>query len=104
MSDEGQRARKTTGDFDQMVIDQPYRSEFDEAIAWRDRFIAWQTERMRGNACTEEQIEAMVKKALDMPYAFWIQAMSRRPGNLAESGTPHQSNPFPQRCQRTRRS
>jgi hypothetical protein len=29
-------------------------------------------------ACTEEQIEAMVRKALDMPYAFWIQALLRR--------------------------
>jgi hypothetical protein len=46
MSDEGQRAKKATGDFDQMVI--------------------------------------------DLPYAFWIQAMSRRPGNLAESGASYQ--------------
>jgi hypothetical protein len=88
MSDEGQRAQETTGDSDQMVIDQAYRSELDEAIAWRDRFIAWQTDRMRGNACTEDQIEAMARKALDMPYAFWIQAMSRRPGNLVESTIP----------------
>ena len=69
-----------------MVIGhQPDRSELDEAIAWRDRFIAWQTDRMRGNACTEEQIEAMVRKALDMPYTFWIHAMLRRPGHLARS-------------------
>jgi hypothetical protein len=102
MSDEGQRARKTTGDFDQTLIDQPYLSELDEAIAWRDRFMAWQTDRMRGNACTEEQIEAMARKALDMPYAFWIQAMPRRPGDLAESCTPHQLppllNPFSPPC------
>jgi len=64
-----------------MVIGrQPDRSELDEAIAWRDRFIAWQTDRMRDDACTEEQIEAMVRKALDMPYAFWMRAMPRRPG------------------------
>jgi hypothetical protein len=84
MSDEGQRAQKTTEEFDQMVAGhQPDRSELDEAIAWRDRFIAWQTDRMRDNACTEEQIEAMVRKVLDMPYAFWIHAMSRGPGHLA---------------------
>ncbi|HEX6523564.1 MAG TPA: hypothetical protein VF070_26725 [Streptosporangiaceae bacterium] len=78
MSDEGQRAQKTTAEPDRMVIGRrPDRSEFDEAIAWRDRFIAWQIERMRGDACTEEQIEAMVRKALDMPYAFWTRAMSR---------------------------
>jgi hypothetical protein len=94
MSDEGQRAQKTTGGFDQTLIDQPYLSELDEAIAWRDRFMAWQTDRMRGNACTEEQIEAMVRKALDMPYAFWIQAMPRHPGDLVESCTPHQLTPF----------
>jgi hypothetical protein len=88
MTDEGQRAQEITGDFDQMVIDQAYRSELDEAIAWRDRFIAWQTDRMRGNACTEEQIEAMARKALDMPYAFWIRAMPRRPGNLVEGSNP----------------
>jgi hypothetical protein len=71
MSDEGQRAQKTTAEFDRMVIGtQPDRSELDEAIAW-------QTDRMRGDACTEEQIEAMVRRALDMPYAFWIRAMSR---------------------------
>jgi len=69
-----------------MVIGrQPDRSELDEAMAWRDRFIAWQTDRMRDDACTEEQIEAMVKKALDMPYAFWIRAMPRRPGRLARA-------------------
>jgi hypothetical protein len=80
MSDEGQRAQKTTAELDRMVIArQPDRCELDEAIAWRDRFIAWQTDRMRGDACTEEQIEAMVRRALDMPYAFWIRAMSRRP-------------------------
>ena len=84
MSDEGQRAQKTTAELDRMVIArQPDRSELDEAIAWRDRFIAWQTDRMRGDACTDEQIEAMVRKALDMPYAFWIRAMPRRAGRLA---------------------
>jgi hypothetical protein len=36
---------------------------------------------MRANACTEELIEAMVRKTLDMPYAFWIHAMPRRPGH-----------------------
>ena len=86
MSDEGQRAQQTTAELDRMVIGrQPDRSELDEAIAWRDRFIAWQTDRMRGDACTEEQIEAMVRKALDMPYAFWIRAMPRRPGRLVRS-------------------
>jgi hypothetical protein len=41
MSDEGQRAQKTTEEFGQMVAGhQPDRSELDEAIAWRDRFIA----------------------------------------------------------------
>ena len=87
MSDEGQRAQKTTAKPDQIVSDHqpdrfeldPDRFELDEAIAWRERFIAWQADRMHGNACTEEQIEAMVRKALDMPYAFWIHAMSRRP-------------------------
>jgi hypothetical protein len=84
MSDEGQRDQQTTAEPDQIVTGhQPDRSELDEAIAWRDRFIAWQTDRMRGNACTEEQIEAMVRKALDMPYAFWIHAMPRRPDHLA---------------------
>jgi hypothetical protein len=53
------------------------RFELDEAIAWRDRFIAWETDRMHANAGTEELIEAMVRKALDMPYAFWIHAMPR---------------------------
>jgi hypothetical protein len=86
MSDEGQRAQQTTAELDRIVIGrQPDRSELDEAIAWRDRFIAWQTDRMRGDACTEEQIEAMARKALDMPYAFWIRAMPRRPGRLARS-------------------
>jgi hypothetical protein len=86
MSDEGQRAQQTTAELDRMVIArQPDRSELDEAIAWRDRFIAWQTDRMRGDACTEEQIEAMARKALDMPYAFWIRAMARRPGHLTRS-------------------
>lgn len=80
MSDEGQRAQQTTAELDRIVIGrQPDRSELDEAIAWRDRFIAWQTDRMRGDACTEEQIEAMARKALDMPYAFWIRAMPRGP-------------------------
>jgi hypothetical protein len=83
MSDEGQRAQQTTAELDRMVIGrQPDRSELDEAIAWRDRFIAWQTDRMRDDECTEEQIEAMARKALDMPYAFWIRAMPRRPGCL----------------------
>jgi hypothetical protein len=78
MPDEGQHAQKTPAELDRMVIDgQPDRSELDEAIAWRDRFIAWQTDRMRGDACTEEQIEAMARKALGMPYAFWTRAMSR---------------------------
>jgi hypothetical protein len=81
MSDEGQRAQKTTAELDPIVIGrQPDRSELDEAIAWRDRFIAWQTDRMRDDACTEDQIEAMARKALEMPYAFWIRAMPRRPG------------------------
>jgi hypothetical protein len=84
MSDEGQRAQKTTAEPGQMVTGhQPDRFELDETIAWRNRFIAWQTDRMRANACTEELIEAMVTKALDMPYAFWIHAMLRRPGHLA---------------------
>jgi hypothetical protein len=84
MPDEDHRAQMTTGELDQMVIGhQPDRFELDEAIAWRDRFIAWQTDRMRGRECTEEQIEAMARKALDMPYAFWIHAMPRRPGHLA---------------------
>jgi len=79
MSDEGQCARKTTAELDQVVIGHQFdRSELDEAIAWRDRYIAWQTDRMRGSSCTEEQIEAMARKALDMPYAFWIHAMPRR--------------------------
>jgi hypothetical protein len=78
MSDEVQRAQKATAELDRMVtLQQPDRSELDEAIAWRDRFIAWEIDRMRGDACTEEQVEAMVRKALDMPYAFWIRAMSR---------------------------
>ena len=82
MSDEGQRAQKTTAEPAQMVTDrQSDRFELDEAMAWRDRFIAWQTDRMRANACTEELIEAMVRKTLDMPYAFWIHAMPRRPGH-----------------------
>jgi len=88
MSDEGQRAQKTTAELDPIVIGrQPDRSELDEAIAWRDRFIAWQTDRMRDDACTEEQIEAMARKALEMPYAFWIRAMPRRPGRLARMAT-----------------
>jgi hypothetical protein len=83
MTDEGHCAQKTTAEPSQVVIGrQPDRSEFDEAIAWRDRYIAWQTDQMRGKACTEEQIEAMVRKALDMPYAFWIRAMPRLPGRL----------------------
>jgi hypothetical protein len=93
MSDEGQRAQKTTEELDQIVIGhQPDRSELDEAIAWRDRFIAWQTDRMRGNACTEEQIEAMVRRALDMPYTFWIHAMLRRPDHLAQSPSGRQAS------------
>ena len=83
MSDDGQRAQETAEDFGQAVTDQHYRSEFDEAIVWRDRFMSWQSDRMRGNACTEEQIEAMVRKALDMPYTFWMQARLRRPGVTA---------------------
>ena len=75
MSDDGQRTQETAEDFGQTVTDQPYRSEFDEAIVRRDRFMSWQSDRMRGRACTEEQIEAMARKALDMPYAFWIQAL-----------------------------
>lgn len=78
MSDDGQCAQKATAELDRMVTGhQPDRSELDEAITWRDRFIAWEIDRMRGDACTEEQIEAMVRKALDMPHAFWIRAMSR---------------------------
>jgi len=84
MSDEGHRAPKTATELDQAVIvHQPDRSELDEAIAWRDRYITWQTDRMRGSACTEEQIEAMVRKALAMPYAFWINAMLRRQARLS---------------------
>jgi hypothetical protein len=80
MSDEGQRAQKITAERAHMVTGhQADRFELDEAIAWRDRFIAWQTDRMHANACTEELIEAMVRKALDMPYAFWIHAMPSRP-------------------------
>jgi hypothetical protein len=97
MSDEGQRAQKTTAERAQMVTGhQADRFELDEAIAWRDRFIAWQTDRMYANACTEELIEAMVRKALDMPYAFWIHAMPRRPGHLARSpsGSPASSGCF----------
>ena len=77
MSDEGQRAQKATAELGRRTGHQPDRSELDEAIAWRDRFIAWEIDRMRDDACTEEQIEAMVAKALDMPYAFWIRAMTR---------------------------
>ena len=78
MSDESQRAQQATAELDRMVTGhQPHRSELDEAIAWRDRFIAWEIDRMRGDACTEEQVEAMVRKVLDMPYAFWIRAMTR---------------------------
>jgi hypothetical protein len=78
MSDEGQRAEKATADLGRMVIGhKPDRAELDEAIAWRDRFIAWEIDRMRDDACTDEQIEAMVRKALDMPYAFWTRAMTR---------------------------
>jgi hypothetical protein len=78
MSDEGQRAQQATAELDRMLIGrQPDRSELDEAIAWRDRFIAWEIDRMRDDECTEEQIEAMVAKVLDMPYAFWIRAMTR---------------------------
>jgi hypothetical protein len=78
VSDGGHRAQETAEDFDHSVTDQPCRSEFDEAIVWRDRFMSWQSDRMRGRACTEEQIEAMARKALDLPYAFWIQALLRR--------------------------
>ena len=42
-----------------------------------------QTDRMSGDACTEEQIEAMVRHALDMPYAFWIRAMHRPQARLS---------------------
>jgi len=78
MSDEGQRAQQATAELDRTLIGrQPDRSELDEAIAWRDRFIAWEIDRMREDECTEEQIEAMVRKVLDMPYAFWIRAMTR---------------------------
>lgn len=82
MSDEGHCAQKTTADSQVVIGRQSDRSELDEATAWRDRYIAWQTDQMRGSACTEEQIEAMVRKALDMPYAFWIRAMPRRPSHL----------------------
>jgi hypothetical protein len=79
MSDEGQRAQQATAELGRRAAGhQPDRSELDEAIAWRDRFIAWEIDRMRNDACTDEQIEAMVKKALDMPHAFWIRARSRR--------------------------
>jgi len=79
MSDEGHCAPRTAVEVEQAGIGHQFdRSEFDEAIAWRDRYIAWQTDRMRGDACTEEQVEAMVRKALGMPYAFWIDAMPRR--------------------------
>jgi hypothetical protein len=78
MSDESQRAQQAAAELNRMVTGhRPDRSELDEAIAWRDRFIAWEIDRMRDDACTEEQIEAMVAKALDMPYAFWIRAMTR---------------------------
>lgn len=98
MPDEVQRAQKTT-ESDQMVIGyQPDRSDLDEALAWRDRFIAWQTDRMRGDACTEKQIEAMVSKALGMPYAFWIHAMEpRRPGVLPR-GPRQAARPDPGGC------
>jgi len=83
VSDDGQCAYETAEDFYQTVINHAYRSEFDEAIMWRDRFMSWQSDRMRRHACTEEQIEAMARKALDMPYAFWIQALFRRAGGAA---------------------
>jgi hypothetical protein len=39
MSDETQRAQKTTAELNPIVIGhQPDRLELDEAIAWRDRF------------------------------------------------------------------
>jgi hypothetical protein len=77
MSDEGQHGYQATAELDRMVSGhQRDRSGLDEAIAWRDRFIAWEIDRMHGDACTEEQIEAMVRKVLDMPYAFWIRAMT----------------------------
>lgn len=83
MSDEGQRAPKTVAECDQAVIGRQLdRSDLDEAIAWRDRYIAWQSEQLRCDGCTEEQIEAMARKALAMPYAFWIDAMLRRPARL----------------------
>lgn len=78
MSDNGQHAQKATAELGRPAVGhQPDRSELDAAIAWRDRFIAWEIDRMRGDACTEEQIEAVVRKAMDMPHAFWIRAMSR---------------------------
>jgi hypothetical protein len=84
MSDEGQSFQKATAELDRMLIGhQPGRSELDEAIAWRDRFIAWEIDRMRDDECTEEQIEAMVAKVLDMPYAFWIRAMARAAPRLS---------------------
>ena len=79
MSDEGNRAPGSAAELDQAVIGRQFdRSELDEVMTWRDRYIAWQTDRMRGSACTEEQIEAMVRKALAMPYAFWTDTMLRR--------------------------
>ena len=79
MSDENQCAQETPAELDQMVSGyQPDQFELDEANVWRDRFIAWQADRMRDKACTERQIEAMVWKALDMPYAFWVHAMPCR--------------------------
>jgi hypothetical protein len=78
MSDEGGHAQRVAAELDRMMTGcQPNQSELDEAIAWRDRFIAWEIDRMRDDACTDEQIEAMLRKALDMPYAFWIRAMTR---------------------------
>ena len=83
MSEEGQSFQKATAELDRMVIGhQPGRSELDEAIAWRDRFIAWEIDRMRDDECTEEQIEAMVAKVLEMPYAFWIRAKTRAASRL----------------------
>jgi hypothetical protein len=82
MPDHHPRAPKTPDHHHPTATRQPDRPELDEAIAWRDRFITWQTDKMHGNACTEEQIQAMVRKALDMPHAFWTHAMPTRPAHL----------------------
>ena len=80
MSHENRGAQETPAELGQMVTGyQLDHFQLDEANVWRDRFIAWQADRMRDNACTEGQIEAMASKVLNMPYAFWIHAMPRRP-------------------------